>query len=265
MSSKDKLTKQDIQGPDMFMTFSEKIFHQIERNASAILAAVGLAAVLAIGFTAYSYYSAGQEHKAAEALFRPETELRDTDTKLREARAKKMQDMAIGKDKTIKVDAIDKPADYDKEYSATVAKLTEAIRAHSGTKAAMVSALNLANFLMQQKQFPAALQVLEAPKYKPSDSDLLAGFWHMHRGLAFIENQKAEDALKEYKEILDSKSLKSFHPEAWLKTGVAYELKGDLNKARETYEKVDREFKGTEASNTASQYLRLLDLKPKQG
>ncbi len=265
MSSKEKLTKQDIQGPDMFMTFSEKMFHWIERNAKAILAVVSLAAVVALGYTAYGYYSASQERKAAEALFKPEVELRDTDTKLRESRAKKMQDMAIGKDKTIKVADVDKPADYEKEYSATVAKLTEAIRAHAHTKAAMVSALNLANFLVQQKQYPAALQVLEAPKYKPSDSDLLAGFWHMHRGLAYLENQKAEDAIKEYKEILDSKDLKSFHPEAWLKTGVAHEMKGDLNKARETYEKVDREFKGTEASNTASQYLRLLDLKPQQG
>lgn len=263
--SKDKLTKEDIKGPDLFMSTSEKMFKWIEQNSKLLAAVLTVVAVVALGLTGFRYYSEAQERKAAEALFKPETALRETESKLRESKAAKMQEIAAGKDKTVKIEDMNKPADYEKDYAPNVVKITEAIRAHADTKAALVSALNLANFLVQQKQFAAALQVLEAPKFNPSKGDLLGGFWHMHRGLVFLENQKADEALKEYKEVLDSKDLKSFHGEAMLKTGVAYELKGDAAKARETYEKVGREFKGTEASNTASQYLRLLELKPSQG
>jgi len=264
VSSKDKLTKEDLKGPDMFVSFSDRLFSWIENNIRAIVAGLSLAGMVAVSFVGYGYWTEGQERKAAEALFKPETELRETESKLREAQAAKMQALIAGKDKAPKIDE-PQAADYGKDYAPKVAKITEAIKSHAGTKAALISSLNLANFLIQQKQFPVALEVLEAPKYRPSGNDLLAGFWHMHRGLAYLENQKADEAIKEYKEVLDAKSLKSFHAEAWLKTGVAYELKGDATKARETYEKVSRDFKDTEASNTASQYLRLLDLKPQQG
>lgn len=265
MSSKDKLTKQDLKGPDAFVSASDHLFHWIERHARSIAAVLLLVAVASLGWVSYGYYSESQERHAAEALFKPETELRDIEAKLRESRAAKMQNLAAGKDKKAKAEDLNSPADYEKDFAPAVGKITAAIRAHANTKAAMISALNLASFLVQQKQFAPALQVLEIAKFQPSKNDLLAGFWHMHRGLAYLENQKADEAMKEYKEILDSGSLKSFHPEAWLKTGVAYELKGDTNKARETYEKVDREFRGTEASNAAAQYLRLLELKQQQG
>jgi predicted negative regulator of RcsB-dependent stress response len=262
VSSKNKLSKKDIKGPDMFVSTSDKIFGWMEDHIGAIIAVLLVVAVVALGGVGYRYWVDAQESKAAEALFKPETELRETEGKLREAQAAKMQALAAGKEKKIEET---EPGDYAKDYQPTVEKIVAAIKDHAGTKAALVSALNLASFLIQQKQFPAALQVLETAKYQPSGGDLLSGFWHMHRGLAFLENQKADEAIKEYKSVLDSGSLKSFHPEAWLKMGVALEMKGDAAKARETYEKVAREFKGTEASNTANQYLRLLELKPQEG
>lgn len=259
MNSKDN--KIDVRTPDAFHTFSERLFHWIEQYARAIGAVFALAIVFAIGWVAFGHYRDSVEKKASEAIARPENELKDVEAKLREARAAKMQELAGVKGAKEEP----KPADYNKDYAPTVAKLTEQIKAHANTKAAMVSAMNLANFLVQQKQFEAAEGVLEAPKYTPSSDDLIAGFWHMHRGLVFLENQKADQALAEYKKILDSKVLKYFHPEALLKTGVALELKGDREKARETYQRLEKEFQGTEASSAAQQYLRLLDLKSQQG
>ena len=255
----EKLTKQDIKGPDFFQTNSERLFEWIEQYARLIALVLLVIAVGAIGAVSYGYWKDSQEQKAAEALFKPEAELKDAETKLRDSSAAKMQALA-----GLKVPAA-KPADYEKDFAPSVTKITEQIKAHANTKTALISALGLANFLMQQKQFEAALQVLETAKYRPSSGDLLGGFWHMHRGLAFLENKKADEAIKEYKEVLDQKSLKYLHPEALLKSGVAFELKGDAAKARESYERVGRDFQGSEASNSAQQYLRLLDLKPQQG
>jgi TolA-binding protein len=50
-----------------------------------------------------------------------------------------------------------------------------------------------------------------------------------------------------------------------LKLGMSYEMKGEAEKARQTYEKLGREFPDSEASSSALQYLRLLDLKTQKG
>jgi len=254
-----KMDKNDLKTPDMFLSTSDRFFHWMEQNARAIVAAVLVVLVGAIGFVGYGYWSEARELKAAEALFKPESELKEIETKLRESRAAKMQELA-----GLKKEAKAEPADYARDLAPIVEKMREQIKAHSNTKVALVSALNLSNFLMQQKQFSAALEVLDTPEYRPATNDLLSGFWHMHRGVAYLENQKPDEALKEYKSVLEAKALKYFHPEALLKTGVAHEMKGDTNKAREIYERLGREHQDTEAGSTAQQYLRLLELKPQQ-
>ncbi len=99
------------------------------------------------------------------------------------------------------------------------------IKNHAETKAALISAMNLANFLIEQKQFAAALEVVEAPRYTPSEGDLLSGFCACTEA-GLLENKKAEEAIKEYNKVIEAKKLQSFHAEAWLKAGIAHELKG---------------------------------------
>jgi TolA-binding protein len=109
------------------------------------------------------------------------------------------------------------------------------------------------------------LSVLDLPSYKPSAKDVVGGMWLMHRGIVLMENQKYDDAAKVYQEVVSSSDLKPFQPEALLKLGVVYEQKGEADKARQAYEKLAKEFPNTDASTSAQQYLRLLDLKSQKG
>lgn len=258
-----KMDKSELKGPDTFVSMSDKFFSWVERHARSVAAILLLVAVASLGYIGYTHWESIGERKAADALYQPEAELRKVETKAREAKAAKMEQLAVGQKK----DAPDSTpsVDYAKDYAPIVSQITGQIKAHANTKAALVSALNLANFLVQQKQFEQALAVLEIPTYKPSANDLLGGFHQMHRGLALIENQKADEALKAYEAVLAAESLKFFHPEALLKSGVALELKGDTEKARQRYEKLSREFPDTEAAKSAQQYIRLLELKTQQG
>lgn len=243
-------------GPDMFVSTSDKVFNFVEKHFKTVAGVIVAGIVVAVGFVTMNYLSSRQEHKAAEMLYAPEAALKKAESNLREQRAKKSKD---GK-------AVEVPVDYAKDYAPLVEKVRLAIVANANTKAALVSALNLSNFLTQQKQYKEALEVLDTPKTKPSSGELLAGFWNMHRGVVLLENGQVDPAIAAYTAVTANSNLKPFHPEAFLKLGICYEVKGDVNKARETYEKVGREFPNTEASASAQQYLRLLDLNSqKQG
>ena len=245
-----KIDKHDLKGPDAFVSFSDHVLAWMEKHAKSIGAVFAVALVVAVGAVVYGYVREHQEASAADAIFRPEAELRKV-----EAEFKGGSD-PMG----IKPPTPAKTADFTKDYLPAVEKVQGEIKSHAGTKTALVSAMNLASFLVEQKQFERAVEVLSLPTYRPSGGDVLAGFWNMHRGLAFLETKKYKEAAEAYEAILKSAELKSFHPEAMLKLGLAQEMQGDKAKARATYEKLGREFPTSEASATGQQYLRLMDL-----
>lgn len=252
-----KIDKEDLKGPDVFVGTSDRVFAWVEKKAK-VLVSIAVAVVVAVaGYMVVSYVQSVKEVSAAEALYVPEAELKKAEAALREGRGDQIKDL-LKKDAKIPPPAV---PDYARDYAPKVDALMGQLREHSGTKAAMISAMNLSYFLLQQKQFSQAMEVLTLVKYSPKSSDLLNGFWQMHRGLTLIENQQFDQALQAYQSIVKAKELSYFHPEALLKTGFTYEMKGDEAKARETYEKIGRDFPRTDAATTAQQYIRLMELK----
>ena len=260
MSKKDKI---DLKTPDAFHTTSDKLFHWIERHAQTVGLIVAGVIVLSLGWVGYGYFDSRRESAAAEALFAPETALRKIEAKAHDERAKELTGVAALGDK--KKAAPARATDFQTEFAPAVEKLEAQIKAYAGTRAGLVSAMSLSHVLVEEKQYARALAALDLVSYRPRSSDILSGFWNMHRGLALMENQKYAEAAEAYRAVLSTKALDALHPEAMFKLGVALELAGDVNAAREHYEKVGREFPGTEASASAGQSLRLLELQGKKG
>lgn len=261
--SKNSDFKDSIKQPDTFVATTHVVLKWIEDHAMVVGSLFVVAIIGGLSYAGFNLWRSHVEAGAAERLYRVEAQLKKAESKIREERAKNMHELAglsAGKKKTPAVEA-PRPADFSKDFAPIVSSIKGELKSVSGTRAAMVSALNLSTFLVQQKQFQEALEVLQMPDVRPGVNDLLGGFWRMHYGLVLIENNKADDAINAYKEVLASELLKPFHPEAMLKSGIAYEIKGDAAKARETYEKLGREFPQTEAASSATQYLRLLDMK----
>ena len=255
-----KIDKEMLKNPDVFVSTSDHIFNYIERHFKTVLTVVAVIVVGGVGYVGVGYMNTRKELKAAEALYVPEAALRKAETSLSEAKAKAL---TLDSKKPAVPPQVE---DFTKDYAPSVEQIKTVIKANDQTRAALVSALSLSAFLLQQKQYTAALDVLQLVKVDVATSDLLGGFWYMQRGVVLMENGQAEPAIEAYDKILKSDSLKAFHPEALLKMGVCREMKGDAGKAREVYERLGREFPETEAAQHAQQYLRLMQMKtPQQG
>ena len=259
MAKKDKL---DLKTPDVFHTTSDKIFIWIEEHARTVISVVAAGVVLSLVIIGVNYFAQRREAKAAEAIYQPEDALKKIETRVREERQGETTRVKSAEDKK---KPVAKPLGFAAEFGPAVDALEARLKEFPGTRVALVSALNLSYFLMQEKQPARAMAVLDLVTYRPGSSDLLGGFWHMHRGLALIEAKKFKEATEAYQAVLAQKALVAFHPEALLKLGLTKDLEGDVNGARDAYQKVGREYPGTEASGSAQNFLRLLGLKAQKG
>lgn len=261
MAKKEKI---DLKTPDVFHTTSDKVFHWIERHAQTVGLVVAAAVVLSLGWIGYGFIDARRESAAAEALFGPETALKKVETRVHDERAKQMTGVDAPGDRKKKPEPARAP-DFQTDFAPVVEALEVQIKANANTRAGLVAAMSLSHVLIEEKQYARALAALDLVTYRPRSADIMSGFWYMHRGLALLETQKYAEAIQAYRAVLDTKSLDALHPEAMLKLGVAQDLAGDAAAARQTFEKLSREYPGTEASAAAGQSLRVLELQGKKG
>ena len=260
-----KIDKIDLKTPDAFHTTSDKIFVWIEEHAKTVVSVVGVIVALSLIYIAVNFVSQRREARAAETIYQAEGALKKAEASVREAREKENTRVPGPGDKKKAPVAPAAPKTFEQNFGTLVSNVEAKISEIKTTRVGLVAAMNLAYFLIQEKQAARALTVLDLPTARPRSSDVLAGFYAMHRGLALLETSKFKEAAEQYQGVLAEKSLDALHPEALLKLGVARELAGDVDAARESYEKVGRDFPGTEASTSAQNFLRALALKAKKG
>lgn len=247
-----KISKEELKGQDAFLTASARALDFVEHHGKVFFAVIIVVILGGIAYAAAGYLGARKERLAAEAIYPSEAELKKVQGPTSDPMSMAPRPQIVD--------------DYNGKVAPLVAKVEAQIQAHSDTKTAIVSAMNLSYFLVQQKRFAEAMKVLDIPKASAADSDLLLGLWDMHRGMVYLENRETEKALAIYQSVVKLDRLKLFHSEALLKIGYCHELTGDLTKARESYEKVEREFPNTEAAQSAQQSMRVMQLKtPRQG
>ncbi len=256
-----KADKQALKTPDVFISTTDHFFAWIERHARTVGVAAAVAILASVAWVSYGLWQSSRENAAADAIFQSSEDLKKAETKVREERAKKMQQtLGLGKDKAKNNEPV-RPVDFAKDYQPAVDKVKAAIRTHANTKSAVVAAMTTVAFLMEQKQTAEALQVIELVKYQPARKDMLNGLWQMHKGLVLMENKKLSEAEVAFETILSVPELNAWYPEAQLKLGLTRELAGQPDKARAAYERTVKEFPQTDAAQTAQQFLRLMKLK----
>lgn len=239
-----KKTHDEAKEPDAFISTSEHVVKWLVKYRVPAIGLVVAVLVTSMGWVGFNYWRNRTEVKASNFLFQYESKLRDAESKRVAARTKDLK---------LKPNT---ESEYKEFLESPVNAWIEGLATVKNTRAAQLSALMLSQTLWEQKYFEPALRALQVPAVKRSVQNWVDAAWWLHKGVILLENQKADEAIVAFDLVLKSDKAKMFHPEALLKLGISYSVKGEREKAKAQYDRLEQAFPNSEAAKSAKLYRR---------
>jgi outer membrane protein assembly factor BamD (BamD/ComL family) len=230
VSKKITITKEELR-TDFFLSHSQQVAAFIGRHTKSLMILVAAIVVVSVGWLAVGYLQSHKEKIASAAFYPVEKKITDE----------------MEKTKTVSDAAI---ADYEKV-------LVE----YPSSRATLVSLVSVTPVLMKANKTEKAAAWFKKLTFSPGSSEFHFALLKMTEGLLALETKQADQAISDYQAVLSSDAQKAFHPEALLKSGIAFEMKNDNAKAKEAFERVRREHPTSESAELAFQYLLYLQTK----
>ncbi len=263
-----KLDKNDLKGPDMFVSSVDRAWTKIERHRRIGASLVVALFAIGVAYTFFNAYKSKKETTAQVEYYLAKKVLLDTEKAYQPKPVDpKTTDPKTTDSKTLETKNTEKVAEQtekkktgnlDQDFGPAVTQLESVIKRNVGSKAAVLAALDLSPIFFEYKQGERAFNNLHEASKSVSKSDLLYGFLYMQLGNAQQANGKCEDAIKSWKLVSDSKNHTFLHSEALLNEGLCLESLGQRDKASEIYRRVSQDFGDTDAGKSAKNYLRLM-------
>ncbi|OHX68579.1 tetratricopeptide repeat protein [Flammeovirga pacifica] len=129
---------------------------------------------------------------------------------------------------------------------------------YSGTKAAGLANYYAGVAYLRMGEYNKAIDHLN----KFSSKDILVqGRAYALIGDAYVQLENLDAAVSSYKDAVNYQPNKDFTPAYMMKLAFTYEAKGDVAKAKSTYENVISEYPQSQEVNDAKKYLAVLEAK----
>lgn len=253
--AKRKLTKEEVKAPDAFVTFSDQVAKVLNDNFQWVAGLVGTVLIVTLGWLGYSSYTDYVEGHAQEALFEIDKKVAKINIDLNDLQKdleKKDQKKSTRPEKS--------PETLAKNYGAVLSEYEAFIKQNSGTKAAMIAAIQAADLYSTHKVFDKAAQTLGAVEGTAKSSDFFFGLVLYKLAGALTTLGKYDEAVVKLERIVESKQQEHLHSAALLKIGLNYEGLKDYKQAESYYQRVKDEFSSNSAGSMAASYLRLMKL-----
>lgn len=217
----------------------------LEKNVKGILGIAGLVVVAGLIGTLVTQNSIKKEKETQEKFF--------------------AIDAKVKKYKEDKFKAADKSADK-KEAAASIpvdvnalkAELEAFVNENTGTVAAQIAGLELADILTSENKGTEALALLQKVETK---TDLLSNVLvRMKIAQSFADQDKCSDALVIWGKVLASKATSYLHAEAKINQALCYKKMNDLAKAEEILNQVknDKADETGQSNREAERILRVI-------
>lgn len=264
-----KEMEKEAKAPDAFMVTVDKFGRVVLQYQKPIFAVALIAILGGVGFVGWKFYNKSLESKAATAIFEVEQKMRAKEEEISKAKQKEEEEKdKANKDKKANKEEAAKEqkdplagVDFEKEFGSLADEYYQVMKAHGGTKAALVAGSDLAGLYSQFKKHEKAAEILEDVLHKASEKTLLFGILKAQLATEMTYLGKWNESVELFQEVLDNKASEYMYATILLKLGVVFEQLGQLDRAKDSYLRASTEFADSDAGKTAKNYLRLLEFK----
>lgn len=243
-----KLSKEEVRGPDAFISTSDKVGKWIEKHKVPVFSVFGALLIIGAANVAWTKYSGYREASAQEALY-------SIEAKIKKKQADIAKEQTENKDKAPAAER-----NLEADFGPLLGEYGSKIKDLQGSKASLIGALHLAALYMDYRDFEKAHGFLADVVSQAGKTGTFFALLHMQYGTALTALEKHEEAKGEFQLVLNDPGSSFLHAEAVLKLGLVEEKLGNMDQAREHYTRANQEFSATDAGRTAKGYLRLMEL-----
>lgn len=259
----EKLTKQDLKGPDAFISIMHRLSawaaHHI-KAISSVLAAIAVAAVIWAG---YGIYKDSKENSAQVKLFAVQKEIKTIEDEFKKAETPPPPEppKKDKKDKVVKEapkpEGVKRTGEISKDYRNTLESYKSVISEFPRTQAAVLAALDLGRIYYDYKDYEATVSLLE-PQWKKANHPALRGLCLDQLATAYEAKGDCQNAISKWQEIENDKAMSFLLGPSLIKVGLCQEKLKNFDKAEAAYIRAQSLTNDPESSRTAKKYLRFL-------
>ena len=247
----------NVHDPDAIQGGMISFWHLVEHNSTLV---VGLILAIVVGTAGYgirNWWIDRNEKKAQDAYYAVEAKY----MKLKEGfdRAKMKDLMPAEKDE--KTAAAPATGDLAKDYGSIPTDFEKVARDNPSTSAGAQAAIIASDLYLSHGQPDKAVEIAQVPAKTLGSKTLLGSLVTVAWGNALAAKDDCAEAVKIWKQVLDSSAAAFLHADAGLRSGLCYEALNQPDKAREMYQKVTAEGADSMAGATAKSLLRALNAK----
>ena len=255
MSKKKKTTQ--VEETDLLALFIKNTQIWVSQNFKYILSVL-VSGILILGlFFLNSYWRKWSNKQAAEYLYGAKKALMLAE--------KKAGGDILGFDGSQNFFGQGKKAKSNLEEIEELSKnYIVAIKERKHQPSALAASIELAQFLYKYEKLQLAIDLLSTTSsYKKKN--VMGSLLSLQLGSYLMDKAEYEAAIEQMQFITNNKSAKWLWPSTLIKVALCYEKQNQIDKAKEIYRQIKKDFPDSQESEKASQYLNLLTLQKRLG
>jgi tetratricopeptide (TPR) repeat protein len=243
----------NVNSSDVKSLSVDKIVGWIYDNLKILGGIVGTLVVVAVGAFFYLQSQHKSESEASDTLFVVENKYQDIVKSV-----KKQPNAGLDNPMFQIPPSESEKAEINSKAAPVLQEWLTAIEAYKNRKASWAHAIKLAGIYFDNKDYVSAEKVLSSVKAEVSAGEPFFGLIRHGLGLARLGQQKYNDAITDFDEILKNNKQEFIFPSALYQKALAQKSAGDLNGSSETLQKLRRDFPNTSAAEMSQSQLFLL-------
>lgn len=230
----EKITKQDLKRPDLFLYESAKVADWIYKHKKTFTITVLTLAMAGVLWAVYGSYTENIEQKAQTDLYQAEKTL-----------------------KTVEAPAKDKKPATEQDYKPALDQLKSVVEKYPSSQAATFAALNYSRINFGFKKYDDNIALLEKVKSKARFA-VPKALTYNSLAINYVAKGNCDAAINQWNQIEGNDDMTFFHGDVLVNKALCYEKQGKIELAQQMLKKAESQTKNPEVAKTAKKYLRLM-------